>query len=180
MTEHVYTVVVGVSPRSSSLTALRWAHEQARGHGGRVVAVRAWRTPNPQATPSGTTASRVASVTETEHDAMARLAADVASVLGEDHGVDVRVVRGDRRKALLDSAEGADLLVVDAPRSLASAPLFAHRLVYAAPCPVVVMPPRISGEPETGLERAGWAAVRAAGSAGRPGLGTTRADRGRG
>ena len=141
---------------------------------------RSSRRVNRSGAASRTTASRVASVVDTEHDAMARLAADVGSVLGEGHDVDVRVVRGDRRKALLDAAEGADLLVVDAPRSLASAPLFAHRLVYAAPCPVVVMPPRISGEPQTGLERAGWAAVRAAGSAGRPGLGTTRTDRGRG
>lgn len=174
MSEHTYTVVVGVSPRSSSPTALRWAHEQAAAHGGRVVAVRAWRAPNPQATPSGTTASRVGSASETEHAAMEALLADVAGVLGPDHGVDVRVVRGDRRRALLDAAVDADLLVVDAPRSLASSPLFAHRLVYAARCPVVVMPPRISGEPESGLGRAGWAAVRAAGSAGRPGLGTRR------
>ncbi|MBD3784766.1 MAG: universal stress protein, partial [Micrococcales bacterium] len=58
MSEHTYTVVVGVSPRSSSPTALRWAHEQAAAHGGRVVAVRAWRAPNPQATPSGTKCSK--------------------------------------------------------------------------------------------------------------------------
>lgn len=174
MDEHQYTVVVGVSPGSASPTALAWAHEQARLRGGRVVAVRAWRTTGPQATPSGTTAARVPSSTVTEREAMARLVSDVAGVLGPDHGVELRVVRGDRRRALLEAARDADLLVVDAPRSLASAPLFAHRLVYAAHCPVVVMPPRISGEPETPLERAGWAAVRAAGSAGRPGLGTPR------
>ncbi len=176
MTEHTYTVVVGVSPRSSSPTALRWAVEQARAHEGRVVAVRAWRTGGPQATPSGTTAARVPSATDTEHEALSRLVSDVAGVLGPDHGVDVRVTRGDRHRALLGAAEDADLLVIDAPRSVASAPLFAHRLVYAASCPVVVMPPRISGEPETGFERAsraaGRAGVRAAGTAGRPGLGT--------
>ncbi|MGG5258070.1 universal stress protein [Phycicoccus avicenniae] len=174
MTEHVYTIVVGVSPGSASPTALRWAHEQATLRGGRVVAVRAWRTTGPQATPSGTTATRVPSSAATEAEATSRLVADVSGVLGDDHGVELRVVRGDRRRALLDAARDADLLVVDAPRSMASAPLFAHRLVYAAPCPVVVMPPRISGEPETALEKAGWAAVRAAGSAGRPGLGTVR------
>lgn len=178
MSEHEYTVVVGVSPRSSSPTALRWAHEQARGRDGRVVAVRAWRAQTPQATPSGTTAARVGLASDAEHDAMARLLADLTDVLGPDHGVEPRVVRGDRLRALLDAADGADLLVVDAPRSVSASPLFAQRLVYAATCPVVVMPPRISGEPETGLERAtraaGRAAVRAAGTAGRPGLGTRR------
>lgn len=172
MDERPYTVVVGVSPGSASPTALAWAHEQAALRGGRVVAVRAWRTTGPQATPSGTTAARVPSATEAEREAVARLTADVEAVLGRGHGVELRVVRGDRRRALLDAARGADLLVVDAPRSLASAPLFAHRLVYAARCPVVVMPPRISGEPQTAWEKAAWAAVRAAGSAGRPGLGT--------
>ena len=176
MDQHTYTVVVGVSPGSASPTALAWGRDQARAHDGRLIAVRAWRAPNPQATPAGTTASRVDRGSDVEREARAHLEADVASVLGPDHDAEVRLVRGDRRRALLDAARHADLLVVDAPRTYARAPLFAHRLVYAATCPVVVMPPRISGEPETGLARAsraaGWAAVRAAGSAGRPGLGT--------
>ncbi len=178
MDQHTYTVVVGVSPGSASPTALAWGQEQAKAHGGRLVAVRAWRAPNPQATPSGTTATRVPRGSEAESEARDRLVADVASVLGADHDAEVLLVRGDRRRALLDVARDADLLVVDAPRPSATSPFFAHRLVYAATCPVVVMPPRISGEPETGLTRAsrmaGWAAVRAAGSAGRPGLGTRR------
>ncbi len=175
-TEHRYTVVVGVSPGSSSPTALRWGHEQAALRGGRVVALRAWHAPNPQATPSGTTATRVPRAVEAEQEAFSRLVSDVAEVLGGDHGVELRLVRGDRRRALLEAARDADLLVIDAPRSLARSPLFAHRLVYAAHCPVVVMPPRISGEPESGFSRAsraaGWAVARAAGSAGRPGLTT--------
>ncbi len=178
MDQHTYTVVVGVSPGSASPTALAWGREQADSHDGRLVAVRAWRAPNPQATPAGTTAERVPLGSDAEREARARLDADVASVLGPDHGAEVRLVRGDRHRALLDAAREADLLVVDAPRTFARSPLFAHRLVYAASCPVVVMPPRISGEPEAGLTRAsraaGWAAVRAAGSAGRPGLGTRR------
>ena len=171
-----YTVVVGVSPGSRSPAALLWAREQARLHGGRVVAVRAWRSGQPQATPSGTTARRVPLASDVEADEWTRFSADVHDVLGPDHGVELRLVRGDRRHALLREARSADLLVVDAPRSLARSPLFAHRLVYAAACPVVIMPPRISGEPESAFSRAsraaGWAVVRAAGSAGRPGLNT--------
>ena len=45
------------------------------------------------------------------------------------------------RTAQTAADAGADLLVIDAPRSLVGAPMFARRLVYAADCPVVVMPP---------------------------------------
>ena len=68
---------------------------------------------------------------------------------------------------------GADLLVIDAPRVPSMSPLLAHRLVYAATCPVVVMPPSISGAPESALSRSarafGRAALRSAGTSGRPG-----------
>ena len=78
-----------------------------------------------------------------------------------------------KRKVLLAAADGADLLVVDAPRTFTGAPMFAQRLVYAAACPVVVMPPSITAEPPGMLARAGRAmgraAVRSAGLAGRPG-----------
>jgi hypothetical protein len=63
--------------------------------------------------------------------------------------------------------------VVDAPRQLLAGPMFAHRLIYAASCPVVVMPPDVSGEPASALARAAGAigrqVVNAAGTAGRPG-----------
>lgn len=63
--------------------------------------------------------------------------------------------------------------MIDAPRAPSMSPLLAQRIVYAAACPVVVMPPRISGQPESGLTRAGRAvgrsAVRSLGTAGRAG-----------
>jgi hypothetical protein len=53
-------------------------------------------------------------------------------------------------------------------------PLLAHRIVYAATCPVVVMPPSISGAPESALSRSartfGRAALRSAATSGRPGF----------
>jgi hypothetical protein len=173
MTEEPYTVVVGVSATSKSRTALAWAEAQARQNEGRVIAVRAWRMPNPQATPSGTPAGRISLADDVEREARKSLEEDVASSLGPDHRAEVRLVRGGRYKVLLEAAAGADLLVLDAPRQLLAGPMFAHRLIYAASCPVVVMPPDISGEPASMLTRmagaVGRSVVTAAGTAGRPG-----------
>jgi hypothetical protein len=172
MVDRPYTVVVGVSATSKSPTALDWARAQA-GSTGKVVAVRAWRMPNPQATPAGTPAGRISRSDDVEAEARAALERDVAATLGEDHGVELRLVRGSKYAVLIKAAEDADLLVVDAPRQLLAGPMFAHRLVYAASCPVVVMPPDISGEPPSVLSRVGRAVGRnvlaAAGTAGRPG-----------
>ncbi|PRY57111.1 universal stress protein family protein [Knoellia remsis] len=168
-----YTVVVGVSATSKSPTALVWGAAQAAQNNGRLVAVRSWRPSTPPATTSGGVGTRVTDKPSTERSEQAALEADVAAVLGDDHGAEIRAVRGGKRKVLLAAAEDADLLVVDAPRTFTGTPLFAQRIVYAASCPVVVMPPRVSQEPPTVIERAGRAvgraAVRSAGLAGRPG-----------
>ena len=173
MTEHPYTVVVGVSATSKSPTALAWAQAQARQNQGRIIAVRAWRMPNPQATPSGTPPGRISREEDIEEAARASLEEDVAAALGADHDVELRLVRGSKFKVLIEAADAADLMVVDAPRQLLAGPMFAHRLVYAASCPVVVMPPRVSGEPPSVLNRVagaiGRSALTAAGTAGRPG-----------
>ena len=79
-------------------------------------------------------------------------------------------------KALVAAPQGAVLVVLDAPRrtDLTTGPMFAQRLVYSAPCPVVVMPPAVANEGPTPLARAGRRigreVVRAAGTAGRPGI----------
>jgi hypothetical protein len=173
VTDHLYTVVVGVSATSKSPTALAWAQAQAQQNGGRLVAVRAWRMPNPQATPAGTPPGRISREEDVEQAARASLEQDVAATLGADHDAEIRLVRGSKFKVLIEAASGADLMVVDAPRQLLAGPMFAHRLVYAASCPVVVMPPRVSGEPPSVLNRMagaiGRSALTAAGTAGRPG-----------
>ncbi len=98
---------------------------------------------------------------------------DVAEVLGEDHGVELRVIHGSKRRGLINEASEADVLVIDAPRAPSMSPLLAQRIVYAAPCPVVVMPPSISGVGESSLTRSaravGRAALRSAGTSGRAG-----------
>ena len=167
-----YTIVVGVSATSLSPGALRWAADLALLRGGRVVAVRAWRPTPPQSSAHGLPATVSEHAEEAEPREAARLEEDVASVLGEGHGVECRLVHGGRRKVLLHAAETADLLIIDAPRrtDLSSSPMFAHRLVGDAACPVLVMPPSASRGQVPLLGRAARSVVRAAGQAGRPGI----------
>ena len=168
-----YTVVVGVSGTSKSPTALVWAQAQAQANGGRLLAVRVYQAPAVPAGPSGTSSRVPQDPEELRLQQEAQLERDVSGVLGPDHGAELRAVRGGKRRGLLDQARGADLLVIDAPRVPSMSPLLAHRLVYAATCPVVVMPPSISGAPESALSRSarafGRAALRSAGTSGRAG-----------
>jgi hypothetical protein len=172
MSDEPYTVVVGVSATSKSPTALAWAAAQARQNNGRVIAVRAWKVAAPQATPAGTSVGRIEVAEDVERDARERLEQDVEAVLGPDHGVEIRLVRGGTYRVLVKAAAQADLLVVDAPRQLLVGPMFAHRLIYATACPVVVMP-AVSSDSPSKLTRAaealGRSVVTAAGTAGRPG-----------
>ncbi len=167
-TDHPYTVVVGVSPTSKSPAALAWAAAQARANHGRVIAVRVLKrhapTDGSEAAPPGSAV---------DHDPsgqLARLTADVSEALGPDHDAECRVVHGGRRRGLLAVARHADLLVVDAPQAPSGTPmLFSSRIVSGASCPVVFMPPEMTGAASSGISKAGRAALRAVGTSGRPG-----------
>ncbi|NYD43773.1 universal stress protein [Nocardioides panaciterrulae] len=168
-----YTVVVGVSATSKSPGALAWARAQAEANGGRAIAVRVHQVALAAAGPSGSSSRPPQDTDSLRAQQHAQLARDVAEVLGDDHGVEIRVIHGSRRRGLLNEAREADLLVIGAPRRPSMSPLLAHRIVYAATCPVVVMPPSISGVPEPAISRSarslGRAALRSAGTSGRPG-----------
>lgn len=160
-----YTIVVGVSETTGSPAALAWADVEAKEKQGRVIAVQAWRPPSRVANPAGAPAGPIVSEKELEEEARQKLESDVVATLGEDHTAEVRLVPGGKTKTLLTAAEGGDLLVVDAPRELIAGPMFAHRLVYNASCPVVVMSPEVSGAPPSTLSRVGSAINRSAGAA---------------
>lgn len=169
-----WTVVVGINGSQQSRDALRWAKEEADLRHGRVIALRTWRAQAPAATPAGTTSARVGTTERTESEVQATLARAVAKALGPDHDVELRVVRGGRKKAFVDLSHEADLIVLGAPRKMSSGPMFAHRLVYATACPVVVMPPEPDAAPSPTTKMAAAAGKRiiaAAGTAGRPGGG---------
>ena len=171
-----YTVVVGVSASSGSPAALRWAYDEGLEHHGHVIAVRAWRPPRPPAATAGRPSVLSFDVDQMLTDAREQLATDVEAVLGPDSGVECRLVHGGRRKVLVAAAATADLLVIDAPArtDLSNAPMFAHRLVYKAGCPVVIMPPAVSQQPDSAMvaagKRLGRGLLTAAGTAGRPGV----------
>ncbi len=169
-----HTIVVGVSPTSGSPGALRWAVEEASVRGGRVIAVRAWRPHAPETATGG----RVPSVVSDDSALAAeeaRLAQDVAKVLGHDHVVETRVVGGKRRAVLLEESRSADLLVIDAGHSTeVGARWVGSRIARASQCPVVVVPPALGGRGTSALGQAvgrlGRSVERAAGTAGRPGF----------
>ncbi|MBB2987072.1 universal stress protein [Terracoccus luteus] len=169
-----FTVVVGVSPSSGSPRALAWAAREAAVRGGRLVAVRAWRPTAPVAATGGRLPS-VAADTDADHTtAQTELDAAVAAALGPDHDASTRIVVAGRRTALTQAAEGADLLVLEGPRTGEVSPRWlVGRLLRSVPCPVVVVPVP-AGEARSpvaaGARAVGRAAARAAATAGRPGL----------
>jgi hypothetical protein len=170
--EKPYTVVVGVSATSKSPTALVWAKALADANQGRLVAVRISPAPAADEAP-GTPARGGTSHQQSREEQQAALERDVSEVLGADHGAEIRVIHGSKRRGLINESRDADVLVIDAPRAPSMSPLLAQRIVYAATCPVVVMPPSISGLPESSLTRSaravGRAALRSAGTSGRAG-----------
>ena len=138
------TVVVGVSPTSGSPTALHWAADEARRRGAELVALSAWREPRPPIAPGGRPPGVGLDTDAVVAEAKGRLADQVRGALGESSGVRSEVVHGSTFRVLLQASETADLLVLDAPSrlDLAEGPNLARRLIYAAECPVVIMPPK--------------------------------------
>lgn len=174
--EHEPTVVVGVSPTSGSVAALRWGADEARRRGAKLVALRAWRSPLPPMT-AGARPPAVSRNEDAElSDAMAELQDHVRTVLGDGVKVTCQLTHGSALSVLLQASKFATMLVLDVPQrtDFSQTPLLAHRLVYQAECPVLVMPPAVSDQPDTPFVRAskhlGLNVLKSAATAGRPGM----------
>lgn len=169
-------VVVGVSQTSHSPVALRWAADYATLVNAHLLAVRAWRPSHPPSAAAGRPSVVSRDVDAERQHAESALYDDVRQSLGENHAAHCEIREGTPASVLTALSRIASLLVIDAPRrtDLNTSPMLAHRLVYNASCPVVVMPPRISQQPDSPLISAGkWLArgiVESAGTAGRPGI----------
>jgi hypothetical protein len=138
-------IVVGVSARTGSAVALRWAVGTAQRLDDEVHAVLAWRPPRAPAAPGGKPGGvRTTGPDDPGAFAQQRLEELVAKALGDQHTVRCRAMRGPAVKVLVEESQTADLVVVDSPRpgrSLAvAAKLVTPQLVYRSACPVVVMP----------------------------------------
>jgi hypothetical protein len=134
------SVVVGVSPKTGSPAALRFAAEEARRRGTDLRAVTAWRPSSPPMTSGARPPATSYDPQEEFEDALRRLQGQVRGVLGEDGAARAEVIHGGKVRVLLQAAETADLLVLDAPRRPRLGPVLAHRLIYVAECPVITMP----------------------------------------
>jgi hypothetical protein len=144
----VSPIVVGVSRRTGSVEAVRWAAAEAQLRRARVVAVTAWRGPRPPAAAGGRPPALSAVPAEQAFAEEEQRICDLLTAgLGDDlatFGVQFSLRRGSAATVLLAAAVGAQLLVLDSPRSGRSTlakSLIAPQLVFKAPCPVVLMPP---------------------------------------
>ena len=140
---HSPRIVAGVDGSPSSRAALKWAVQQARRSGGTVDAVIAWQFP---ATGNFGWAP-VSAIDDLDFESIAKHTLDeaIGSLGDQAAGVTIRplVIQGLPAQVLLDTAEGADLLVVGSRGhgGFADALLgsVSQHCVHHAPCPVVVM-----------------------------------------
>ncbi|MGW2559394.1 universal stress protein [Streptomyces sp. NPDC001514] len=140
-------IVVGIDGSPSSYGALRWAVKHAGLIGATVDAVAAFELPGAH----GWSAPAV----DADFDAEAAkegLVREVREVLGDtgETRVHERLVRGNPTEALLEAAEGAELLVVGyrgrggfARMLLGSV---SQQVAQHAPCPVVIVRPEVMAD----------------------------------
>ena len=141
--EAVERMVVGIDGSVTSRRALAWALDAARAHEARVEVVHAWHPTYVSAIDTSITAG----VDLIEASARRTLADAVAEA--DDHGlvrpIEERLVFGPAGQALLEAADGADLIVVGSRQQSAAANVFlgstSLQVAQHASCPVVVVPP---------------------------------------
>ena len=106
---HMERIVVGVDGSAGARVALQWADDTAGRHGAGIVAVLAWSYLD-QRQPGE---SRTFGAHYGEEDARAALAAAIEAA-SPAHVVEQRVVLEFPERAIVDAADGADLVVVGA------------------------------------------------------------------
>src|SRR5262245_34367067 len=110
-------IVVGVDDSEHAAAALRWAVAEAELRDVTVEAIHVWNyVPTPSPADAGLVPlawSDDIGIRDATRDAAERMAHDlVERVVGRNGRVHVSIVEGDPALALVDAADGADLLVV--------------------------------------------------------------------
>lgn len=137
-------IVVGIDGSEGSLTALRWAADEARARGARLRVLTAWHVSAVSTIPAFGVGQPTDEVLAELRRGLDRTL--VEESLGGDRGPEVvaEVVAGHPAAALLEASDGAELLVVGSRGhgGLAGALLgsTSQHVVQHAPVPVVVVP----------------------------------------
>jgi nucleotide-binding universal stress UspA family protein len=137
-------IVVGVDGSESSRAALRWAMSEASAHGATVTAIHAWHDPY-----TGSALPFAPGLVDpTSYEAVAQRTLD--RVIDEEDETVLPspiarvVVHGSAAESLVESAKGADLLVVGSRGRGGFAGLLlgsvSQQVIHHATCPVVVIP----------------------------------------
>ncbi|MEU1473897.1 universal stress protein [Streptomyces sp. NPDC005760] len=137
-------IVVGVEEGEGSGTALQFALREAHVRSCRLTAVHAW---NPSSRALTTRPAPSWYAMEAHRRPPSQVLDDALRGLAERYRsarVSSTVIEGPARRALLDAASEADLLVVGARRRQGhpglQLGLINHALLHHAPCPVAVVP----------------------------------------
>ncbi|MDJ0324854.1 universal stress protein [Cryobacterium sp. PH31-AA6] len=133
-----FLVVVGVDGSPESISALRWAIEEARLRHGRVRLITSWSYP-----PRTTQLDGEFIDERSERGAERIQAIALDAVPSEGVEVSGRLVQGPPASVLLDAATGADLLVVGSRGLGGFSGLLlgsvSSQLVHHAACPVLII-----------------------------------------
>jgi nucleotide-binding universal stress UspA family protein len=140
-------VVVGVDGSANSRRALAWALEEARLRNACLDVVHAWEPA--RIVGFGALAGGAVELGGSPHEEQATLLLDemIAAASTEDlpTPIDAIAVRGSAAWALLETAKGADLIVVGSRGRGGFAGLLlgsvSQQVAQHAPCPVVIVPP---------------------------------------
>lgn len=139
-------VVVGADGSEVSDKATRYAFQEAQARGVRLVAVHTWMDMQIQASLAGLSAAQT-DWAEIEHEQNELLSARLEPLMAEFPDVEVEkvIVRDRPVRALIDQAEGAQLLVVGSHgRGGFKGMLLgstSRALLQSAPCPMMVVRP---------------------------------------
>ncbi|TFC10362.1 universal stress protein [Cryobacterium algoritolerans] len=136
--ESSFLVVVGVDGSPESVTALRWAVDEARVRHGRVRLITSWSYPPRTIDIDGGFIDD-----RSERGAERMQASALAAVPSEGVDVTGHVVQGPPASVLLDAAAPADLLIVGSRGLGGFSGLLlgsvSSQLVHHASCPVLVI-----------------------------------------
>lgn len=148
----VERIVVGVDGSETSRAALRWAIKEAVCHRSSVEAVHAWHQEVYMGSPFAIQAVMIdPTIYRDEGYRLLNAVVDSEDESGLAATVHRLLVNDSAAHALLDSAKGADLIVVGSRGRGGFAGLLlgsvSQQVVHHAPCPVVVIPPPVEDEP---------------------------------